>query len=56
MGLLGALPADIFDPRLAYVALGHLHRSFEVAPERGHPVWYCGSPIPLTGGGHAAAC
>lgn len=44
VGLLGALPADIFDPRYAYVALGHLHRSFAVTPV----AWYCGSPIALT--------
>jgi len=44
VGLLGALPADIFDARFAYVALGHLHRSFAVAPS----VWYCGSPVALT--------
>ncbi|MCC6620228.1 MAG: exonuclease subunit SbcD [Deltaproteobacteria bacterium] len=50
VGVIGALPADVFDPRLAYVALGHLHRSFEVTgPERGGPpTWYCGSPVALT--------
>jgi exonuclease SbcD len=41
-----ALPADIFDPRLAYVALGHLHRAQAVAA-REH-VRYCGSPLPMS--------
>jgi exonuclease SbcD len=44
IGTLGALPPSIFDPRLAYVALGHLHRSFAVAGSRAR---YSGSPIPL---------
>jgi len=46
VGLIGALPADIFDRRCAYVALGHLHRAFEVTAAP--PTWYCGSPIALT--------
>jgi len=46
VGVIGALPADVFDPRLAYVALGHLHRAFEVGASP--PTWYCGSPIALT--------
>jgi exonuclease SbcD len=41
-----ALPADIFDPRLAYVALGHLHRAQAVGG-RDH-VRYCGSPLPMS--------
>ncbi len=40
-----ALPVQIFDPDLAYVALGHLHRAQPIGqrPE----VRYSGSPIPL---------
>lgn len=40
-----AIPTSVFDPDLAYVALGHLHRAQSVGlrPE----VRYCGSPIPL---------
>ncbi|MBM4200225.1 MAG: exonuclease subunit SbcD, partial [Gammaproteobacteria bacterium] len=41
-----ALPADIFDPRLAYVALGHLHRAQTVAAREG--LRYCGSPLPMS--------
>ncbi len=45
VGRIGALPPSIFDERLAYVALGHLHRCFRVEQSR---AWYPGSPIPLT--------
>lgn len=38
----GALPPSIFDPRLRYVALGHVHRS---GPVGGGPVWYSGTPV-----------
>lgn len=41
-----ALPVDIFDPRLAYVALGHLHRAQAVGGREA--VRYSGSPIPLS--------
>ena len=44
VGSLGGLPADVFDPRFAYVALGHVHRMMPVA---GSSAWYCGSPVPL---------
>lgn len=44
VGTLGGLPANIFDPRYAYVALGHIHRAFRVDGTR---AWYCGSPIAL---------
>ncbi len=44
VGTIGGLPDDIFDPRLRYVALGHIHRCMRV----GGPAWYSGSPIPLT--------
>ncbi len=41
-----ALPVDLFPEDLAYVALGHLHRSQSVG---GRPsVRYSGSPIPLS--------
>ena len=41
-----SLPADIFGPELAYVALGHLHKAQRVdGQER---LRYCGSPIPLS--------
>ncbi len=45
VGRLDPLPLSIFDPRIAYVALGHIHRAFPV--ERGR-LWYSGSPIPLS--------
>lgn len=41
-----ALPADIFPPEVAYVALGHLHRPQSVAGREN--VRYCGSPLPLS--------
>lgn len=44
IGTLGALPASVFDPRLQYVALGHIHRGYEVAPR----VHYSGTPIALS--------
>ena len=44
IGTLDALPPSVFDPRIAYVALGHLHRSFRVADSHAR---YSGSPIPL---------
>lgn len=40
-----AAPADIFDPRLAYVALGHLHRPQAVGRET---IRYAGSLFPLS--------
>ncbi|WP_158542374.1 exonuclease SbcCD subunit D [Lujinxingia litoralis] len=44
VGALGALPPSIFCEDYAYVALGHIHRSFAV--ERGR-VWYSGTPVPI---------
>lgn len=41
-----ALPASMFDPAIAYTALGHLHLSQRVG-QKEH-VRYCGSPIPLS--------
>ncbi len=44
-GHADALPADIFDEGVAYVALGHLHEAQAVG---GRPtVRYAGSPLPL---------
>lgn len=40
-----ALPAAMFDPALAYVALGHLHRAQRIDGER---VRYSGSPLPMS--------
>ena len=41
-----ALPLGVFDPRLAYVGLGHLHRAQELQAEP--PVRYAGSPLPMS--------
>lgn len=46
VGYQHALPADLFDEDLAYVALGHLHRAQAVAGRDN--VRYSGSPIPLS--------
>jgi len=40
-----ALPATMFGPEVAYVALGHLHKAQSVGADH---VRYCGSPIPLS--------
>ncbi len=47
-GNLLAVPADIFGKRTDYVALGHLHRAQRAA--KLPPVWYSGTPLPLTFG------
>jgi exonuclease SbcD len=41
-----ALPATMFDPALAYAALGHLHLAQRVG-QAAH-LRYCGSPLPLS--------
>ena len=41
-----ALPSSLFDPALAYVALGHLHRAQRVGEDDTRR--YCGSPLPLS--------
>ncbi|HEU4375003.1 MAG TPA: exonuclease SbcCD subunit D C-terminal domain-containing protein [Telluria sp.] len=41
-----ALPATMFDPAIAYVALGHLHLAQRVG-QKEH-IRYCGSPLPLS--------
>ncbi len=43
VGSLQGMPVGILDPRIQYTALGHIHRSYPVDPER--RVWYCGSPV-----------
>ncbi len=40
-----AIGSDIFDPQIAYVALGHLHRAQQFDNGR---IRYSGSPIPLS--------
>ena len=44
IGGIEMLPAGMFDPRIAYAALGHLHLAQTVGPH----IRYCGSPIPLS--------
>lgn len=44
VGSVGALPDSIFDRRIRYAALGHVHRSMQVGSG---PAWYSGSPIAL---------
>jgi len=41
-----ALPASMFDPGIAYTALGHLHLAQRVGGRDN--VRYCGSPLPLS--------
>ncbi|ALK97983.1 exonuclease SbcD [Massilia sp. WF1] len=41
-----ALPASMFDPQIAYVALGHLHLAQKVGKQE--HLRYCGSPLPLS--------
>jgi exonuclease SbcD len=43
VGTLGAMGPEIFDPRFAYVALGHIHRGFSV--DAAARVRYAGSPV-----------
>ncbi|MFH1469676.1 MAG: exonuclease subunit SbcD [Pseudomonadota bacterium] len=45
VGLIESLPDSVLDPRLQYVALGHIHRPYPVAGGR---AWYAGSPVALT--------
>jgi DNA repair protein SbcD/Mre11 len=45
VGFIDSLPANLLDPRLRYVALGHVHRAFPVERDR---IWYSGSPIPVS--------
>jgi exonuclease SbcD len=43
VGTLDALPLDVLDARLSYVALGHIHRAYPVRVNP--PAWYSGSPV-----------
>ncbi len=45
IGGVEAVSADAFDPRIAYVALGHLHKAQQFQNGR---IRYSGSPIPLS--------
>lgn len=45
VGFIGALPPSVLDRRIAYGALGHIHRAFPVADGR---VWYSGSPYQIS--------
>lgn len=42
VGAVEGLPESVVDPRIQYLALGHIHRSYPVAGRRG---WYSGSPV-----------
>lgn len=46
VGGLGELPVEMFDPTIAYVALGHLHRAQKVGGQA--RVRYSGSPLPMS--------
>jgi exonuclease SbcD len=46
IGGTDALPASMFDPALAYAALGHLHLAQRVG--RQEHLRYCGSPLPMS--------
>jgi DNA repair protein SbcD/Mre11 len=45
VGTIGGLPPDIFDERLQYVALGHIHRGYRVGESR---AYYSGTPVALS--------
>jgi exonuclease SbcD len=46
IGGTDALPASMFDPALAYAALGHLHLAQRVGQQE--HLRYCGSPLPMS--------
>lgn len=46
VGNATALPADIFDPGIAYAALGHLHLAQAIGKQK--HVRYSGSPLPMS--------
>jgi exonuclease SbcD len=46
IGGVEALPVEMFDPAIAYVALGHLHRAQKVGGQE--RIRYCGSPLPMS--------
>jgi exonuclease SbcD len=41
---IGGVAPEVFDERLAYVALGHIHRSHRVGDR---PIYYAGSPVAM---------
>ena len=43
VGTIEGLPKSIFDPRIRYAALGHIHRCYPIADS---VAWYSGTPIP----------
>jgi len=43
VGTLQGLPPGVFDGRIVYGALGHIHRCYPVDPQR--RLWYSGSPV-----------
>ena len=43
VGMIDGLPTTVLDSRIQYTALGHIHRSYPVGPQR--RAWYSGSPI-----------
>lgn len=45
IGMIDALMPSIFDPRIRYVALGHIHQCYPV--DRDRRAWYSGSPVPI---------
>ena len=47
VGTIGGLPVSVFDERLRYVALGHIHRMLPVQTGDTREVWYSGTPIPV---------
>ncbi len=46
IGGVEALPVEMFDPAIAYVALGHLHRAQRVGAQA--RIRYSGSPLPMS--------
>ena len=45
VGQIDGLPTSIIDPRIDYMALGHIHRSYQIDDS---PAWYSGSPVPYS--------
>jgi len=43
-----ALPTEIFNDSIDYVALGHLHKAQKVSSWKNISIYYSGSPIPLS--------
>jgi len=46
IGGVEALSASVFDPQIAYVALGHLHLAQQIGGDATRR--YCGSPLPMS--------